>query len=148
MELVMWILVAGAVLVGLLAVIGRTLPVSAGRFHRIPDDAAEADRQEAGGFEAVRRLIVPGAEAMVAVNEVIRATPRTVRLGGSAAAGHLSYVTRSAAFGFPDVTNVWVAGEMLHIAGHLRIGRSDLGVNRVRILAWLEQIEGSVVAAE
>lgn len=92
---------------------------------------------QAGG--AVRRLPAED-ETLEKLDAIIRATPRTVVLAGSIEGARLTYVTRSAVFGFPDYTTVEQAGDMLVIYGRLRFGRSDLGVNAKRIDGWLYQL--------
>ncbi|MHC0052688.1 DUF1499 domain-containing protein [Actibacterium sp. D379-3] len=115
----------------------RLAPHPAARFHKTTEPQDEGDWPAPGGFEAVRAVTGDAQAVLARLDAIIRATPRTRPLAGSVAQGHRSYVTRSALWGFPDTTNVWVADGLLHIHGHLRFGRSDLGVNRVRITGWL-----------
>lgn len=115
----------------------RLAPVRPERWHRVPSAAAQVgDWLAPGGFEAVRQLPKPQA-ALVALDEIISTTPRTQRLEGAPEDGLVTYVTRSAVWGFPDITNLWIEGGRLHIRGHLIYGRSDFGVNRARIEGWL-----------
>ncbi|TMV90150.1 DUF1499 domain-containing protein [Thioclava sp. BHET1] len=93
---------------------------------------------ETGGFQAARTLDDPQAE-MEALDGIIAGTARTTRVRGSAKDGYAAYVTRSALWGFPDVTTVWVDGDSLQIRGHLVFGKSDLGVNKARIEGWLDE---------
>ena len=93
-----------------------------------------------GRFEAVRPLSRPGDEVLDALHAIALDTPRTRLFEGDPADGHVSYVTRSALWGFPDITNAWVESGRLHIRGHLVYGRSDLGVNRARIEGWLARL--------
>lgn len=115
----------------------RLAPVRPERWHRVPSTATQVgDWAEPGGFEAVRQLEKPQA-ALAALDAIIMASPRTTRLEGAPEDGLVTYVTRSALWGFPDITNLWIEGGRLHIRGHLIYGRSDLGVNRARIEGWL-----------
>ncbi len=115
----------------------RLAPVRAERWHRVPSAAAQVgDWAEPGGFEAVRQLPKPQA-TLAELDTIIMASPRTTRLEGAPEDGLITYVTRSALWGFPDITNLWLEGGRLHIRGHLIYGRSDLGVNRARIEGWL-----------
>lgn len=121
----------------------RLAPHEAARFHRAGPALPLGNHASPGGFHAVRPWAAFAGTpqtALARVEEVIRATPRTPRLAGSPTEGHFSYVTRSALWGFPDTTNVWIEGEALHISGHLRFGQSDLGVNRARIEGWLSAL--------
>ena len=74
------------------------------------------------------------------LDALVRDTPRTQVLAGSLAQGMLTYVTRSAFFGFPDYTTVRQRGAHLEIYARLRFGRSDLGVNRARVEQWLSAL--------
>lgn len=47
-------------------------------------------------------------------------------------------VVRSWFWGFPDLIEVWLDGEWVHVRGHLMIGIYDFGTNKKRILAWLD----------
>lgn len=131
-------------LLALIAVSGalyiRVAPMDAEEFHRTYPGNAVGDWPMAGGFEAVRAVEGDPQAALARLDAIIRATPRTKPLAGSVAEGHVSYVTRSAVWGFPDTTNVWLEGELLHIRGHLRFGGSDMGVNRARIEGWLQAL--------
>ncbi|WP_417808064.1 DUF1499 domain-containing protein [Thioclava sp.] len=96
------------------------------------------DYPETGSFQAARTPSDPVA-AMSALDRIIRASARTRQVAGSLEAGHASYVTRSAFWGFPDVTNVWISGDTVQIRGHLVFGSFDLGVNAKRIKGWLDE---------
>lgn len=115
----------------------RLAPLPADRYHRIPTAQHEAgDWPETGGFEAVRQVPDPKAR-LVELDRVIRAEPRTTLLEGSPDEGLITYVTRSALWGFPDITSLWIEGDRIHLRGHLVFGRSDFGVNRARLEGWL-----------
>lgn len=84
------------------------------------------------------------------LKEVIEATPRTTLLAGWLTTEapqriyNASYVTRSAIWGFPDVTSVRVertnSGTIVLMHGRLVYGKHDLGVNEGRIRGWLDQL--------
>jgi uncharacterized protein (DUF1499 family) len=91
---------------------------------------AEADQDLAGG--AVR--VIPGdAATLTALDTAARDLKRTRVLAGSVAEGRITYVTRSAFFGFPDLTTIELVGDNIRLYGRLRFGASDLGVNRARL---------------
>lgn len=74
---------------------------------------------------------------------IAMATPRTVRLAGSAEEGRITWVTRSALMGYPDFTTAQVMeGPGLCIAGRQRFGSEDLGVNAARIGGWAQELLG------
>lgn len=71
------------------------------------------------------------------------ATPRTVRLAGSAEEGRITWVTRSALMGYPDYTTAQVMdGPGLCVAGRQRFGSRDMGVNAERIGGWVQELLG------
>lgn len=116
----------------------RLAPIHADRWHRIPASAHPVgDWPEAGGFEAVRQLPDPQAR-LAELDRIIRASPHTSCLEGAPEEGFVTYVTRSPFWGFPEITNLWIEGDRLHIRGHLVYGRMDLGANAARLRHWLE----------
>lgn len=86
----------------------------------------------------------PPEDVLARLDRVAMAAPRVTRLAGDPASGHVTYVARSAIFGFPDYISVvaWpvAGGARLAIYSRLRYGSSDLGVNRKRIESWLESV--------
>ncbi|MCV3271917.1 DUF1499 domain-containing protein [Roseobacter sinensis] len=131
--MVLWGLI-GAIVAAMAYV--RLAPIDPERWH-LPVEMAE-DADLAGG--AVR--VIPAEEGTLqAVDELMRGLPRTRVLAGSVDAGHVTYVTRSAVFGFPDMTTVELRGNDIRMFGRLRFGASDLGVNRKRL-------EGVIAALE
>lgn len=95
----------------------------------------EQDSTEAGG---AKRVIPADAPRFAALDEIIRATPRTSLVAGSLDEEHLTYATRSALWGFPDYTTIQRVNGQIRIWGRLRFGQSDLAVNAGRIDGWLE----------
>lgn len=80
------------------------------------------------------------AALLAKLDTIALATPRTQRLAGSPAQGRITWVTRSALWGFPDFTTAQVQPDGLYIYARLRFGRSDLGVNAARLKAWAAQL--------
>jgi len=88
---------------------------------------------------------VPAAELARALDAAARAWPRTEPLARSGDGLHLSYVARSRVRGFPDYVSVRVLDRdggtsTLAIYSRARFGSSDLGVNRARVEAWLDDL--------
>ena len=110
----------------------RLAPSDAARWH-VAKEGAE-NRDFAGG--ALR--VVEGD--LAALDAIARAEPRTRVLAGSVEEGMITYVTRSAFWGFPDYTTVWQDGSKLSLYARLRFGRSDLGVNGKRLERWISQL--------
>ncbi len=83
--------------------------------------------------------IVGGDVATLAdrADAAMRGMDRTRLLAGSVADGQMTYITRSLVMGFPDFTSIHVFeqnGEATLAAfARSRFGKSDMGVNQVRI---------------
>lgn len=123
----------------------RLAPSDPARWHRFTSPKAPGLYPGAGSFE-VRRVVVSDPKTVFdLVLHQIEATPRTRLLTGGPEEGFVTYMTRSALWGFPDYTTAYLtrndaqAGGLttLTIHGRLRFGHADLGVNRARIEAWL-----------
>ena len=77
------------------------------------------------------------------LDAIALASPRTVRLAGSAEEGRITWVSRSALMGYPDYTTAQVMeGQGLCIAGRQRFGSEDWGVNAARIGDWVQALLG------
>lgn len=133
--------VALIVFLAVLIVIGlyvRLAPSDPARWHAMPPDMEE------GEFEGgAMRVVEAGPDALVRLNAIALATPRTHVMAGSVESGMITYVTRSRVFGFPDYTTVDLKEGRLMIHARLRFGRSDLGVNAARIDTWLSELTRS-----
>lgn len=129
------VLVAGLAAVIGLAMWVRLAPSDPARWHIAPNNASDRNFDR-----GVIRTIPAGHETLARLDAIIRATPRTAHLAGSLDEGMLTYVTRSALWGFPDYTTITLRDDMLIIHARLRFGRSDTGVNKARVARWLEQL--------
>lgn len=78
------------------------------------------------------------------IDAVARAWPRTRLFAGDPASGHMTYITRTRVWGFPDFTSVAVlpapGGATFAAFARARFGESDFGVNRARLQAWLKAL--------
>ena len=84
--------------------------------------------------------LAPGAAAtdwLAALDAVAMSEPRVERLAGSPATGRITWVQRSAVFGFPDYVTAEADASGRAVWSRARYGRSDLGVNRARVERWL-----------
>ena len=114
----------------------RLAPSDPARWHVDPG-------QVTGGGE--RRSVTldgtPPRETLARLDAIALATPRTTRLAGSPEEGRITWVTRSALFGFPDYTTAATRTEgtatVLTLHARQRFGRNDLGVNGARLDEWL-----------
>lgn len=86
------------------------------------------------------------AAALIArLHAVALGEPRVEVVAGGPEALHVTYVQRSALFGFPDYVSVRVEatddGAALALWSRSRYGYSDMGVNRARLERWLAAID-------
>lgn len=81
------------------------------------------------------------AATLVAFDAVVQGAPRTQVLAGSVDAGHITYISRSKIFGFPDYITVKSTDDGIAILSRLRFGISDTGVNRKRLDDWLRRLD-------
>lgn len=144
---------SGPVLVPVLVavlVLALGLVAAAVYLRAAPDDPARWHRPVAGTADrdfrrGVLRVVPAGpdgaAAALARLDAVIRATARTQVLAGSPAEGRITYVTRSAVWGFPDYTTAEARAGALAIHARARFGRSDLGVNRRRVENWIAALQ-------
>lgn len=120
----------------------RLSPIVADRWHV---DPFEVDPPKDGGVFQRFSSQTGAIATLEAYKAVALATPRTVVLAGTPAKGRMSFVTRSALWGFPDVTTIAVRetseGVEVAIFARLRFGKSDLGVNGKRVTAWRARVE-------
>lgn len=116
------------------------------RWHVDPLTARKPDspnaaliRPEAGDGAAPVYAVTPLALAQ-AIDAVAMAEPRTRRIAGDPQALWLSYVQRTALWGFPDYISVRVVavdgGASYAAFSRARYGYSDLGVNAARLDRW------------
>ncbi len=114
---------------------GATLPPSRGTLVTAEDGGARA------------ALAIPGQDpedVLSRLDRIALATPRTTRLAGSPQEGMITWITRSALFGFPDYTTASARANgpatVLTLHARLRFGRSDFGANAARLRDWLSQL--------
>ena len=82
--------------------------------------------------------IAGGVEALARVASIAAQTPRTTLVAGSVAEGRMTWVTRSAFWGFPDYTTAQVMPDgSLGIWARQRYGQNDHGVNAARLKVWI-----------
>lgn len=130
-------LIFGLIVLGVIVGAGyvRLAPSDVARWHQMPK--AVTDQDLTGG---AMRAIAADDTTFARLDAIIRDTPRTHVLAGALNEGMITYVTRSAVFGFPDYTTLRRADDQLEIYGRLRFGKSDLGVNAARIDGWLMRL--------
>ena len=134
-------LLGGAVVQGLV----RFWPADFARAHRMPSGPETGDGYWVRSTGVSLGLTVQETPAQVLerLDGVIRATPRTKVIAGSVDEGLVTYVTRTAFWGFPDVTTVGAeAGEgatELRLRANAWFAGYDWGVNLRRVQGWMGQ---------
>ena len=88
------------------------------------------------------RVLAADEEMFARVDSAMRELARTRVMTGSLQEQRITYVTRSALWGFPDYTTVQFNDGVLKLYGRLRFGRSDLGVNGERLQRVLRRAKG------
>lgn len=140
-----------ALALGAVAVWVRLAPSDPGRWHVDPLTVTTRGarnsyllRDGEGADGPARRLDLPPAEVAARLATLAAATPRTQGLAGQGA--FVTFVTRSALWGFPDYTSIRIvpdgAGSSVAVFARARFGDSDLGVNRARVEDWLARLSG------
>lgn len=117
------------------AVYVRLAPLNAEDWHVLPDALEPGD-----GRSSAVRVVSDAGETLSRLDTIIRDTSRTTVLAGSVNEGMITYVTRSALWGFPDYTTVAQRDGRIVLYGRARFGKSDLGVNAKRLDGWLSQL--------
>ena len=122
----------------------RLAPSDPARWHVTPAPATTQDctvEQGEGDARATCLLPAKPAGALAALDAIAMATPRTTRLAGSPEEGRITWITRSALWGFPDYITAEGKpdGTQARVTIHarLRFGKSDLGVNAARLREWI-----------
>lgn len=123
-----WLIVLVVFVAGLMAYV-RLAPSDPGRWHRPIEGSDDQDFE--GGVLRLSLLDI------ATIDRIAQNWRRTEVVAGSVAEGRITYVTRSALWGFPDYTTVEARDAGVAIYARLRFGRSDLGVNGKRVTAWL-----------
>jgi uncharacterized protein (DUF1499 family) len=94
-----------------------------------------------------RRYTVSPERLYAAIRRVAVAQPRTSLQVSYDDRLQADFVARSAVFNFPDLIAVQVTPESRLILWSRSVyGRSDLGVNRKRLLAWLGALDADLAA--
>ena len=144
MRILVIIVVLIVVLVVGFALYVRMAPTDAAAWHIDPAQGVSGAGSAAEGQDGSLLFEETPETLLARLDAIAMATPRTERLAGSPEEGRITYITRSALFGFPDYTTVSAeptdTGAKLQIFARLRFGSSDLGVNAERVKSWLSQL--------
>lgn len=133
----------GLAAVLVLAAYIRLAPSDPARWHiALPEQGpADCTLHPSEGAARFSCLLPEAPEtALARLDAIALATPRTTRLAGSPATGRITWITRTALWGFPDYTTaqatVTPQGTRLDLYARLRFGGGDMGVNAARLADW------------
>jgi hypothetical protein len=104
------------------------------------DGAAPGTVLAVKGGAAVRLALPDPAAALARLDAIALASPRTTRLAGSPDEGRITWITRTAVWGFPDYTTAQAEPDGLRLYARQRFGRDDFGVNAARLQDWLKRL--------
>jgi hypothetical protein len=145
MSLFIILAVIGAV-IGLVGYI-RFSPADVLRWHAFPQDVwtdttpwDEVVRRREGATLRLSRVRGDAANLLEKLDLVATSSARTVRFAGDVTSGKITWITRSALWGFPDFTTAEVRPDGLYVYARLRFGSADLGVNFARLSQWMAAI--------
>lgn len=137
------ILVAILLLVLGLALWIRLAPIDPARWHvDIAGEDYEPPPRAAAFCQPADARVSFAAGDLAALDAIAMAWPRTRRLAGSVADGHVTWVTRTRLMAYPDFTTAQVRGDRLCVIARQGIGQEDWGVNTRRLEAWLQALGG------
>ncbi len=157
MPIIAIVLLVAAVVLGLMAYT-RTLDHDVAQWHVDPLVAPKPSTpnsyrigpEETVEFDAIAPVFdVPASELGATFDDVATQDDSVEIVAGSAEDGWVTYVQRSALFAFPDYISVRfidVEGDRstLAVFSRSRIGRSDLGVNKKRVIDWMSEVESAL----
>lgn len=113
----------------------RLAPSDPARWHRMPGEVVTKTLDG-----RAMRVVEAGPEGLARIDAIARRAPRVTVLAGSVEEGMVTYVARSAFWGFPDYITARQVGERLELYSRLRFGRGDFGVNGARLDTWLAEM--------
>ncbi len=142
-----------ASVIGVLAYI-RLAPSSAGVWHVDPLTAKMPKTPNAFilrpgyGKKQVPEFAVSATVLAQKFDAMVMSEPRVSQLAGSVAELWVTYLVRTKWMGYPDYVSVKFVAisenrSTLAIFSRSRFGKSDLGVNRARVLGWLTRLQAA-----
>lgn len=148
-------IIATAVII-LAGIIGyvRLAPVDPASYAAVSSPRPTGEYSGLNSFAAVRQITAPPEDILRVIETIAQATPRTTVDEKGENGDYLAFVTRSAFFGFPDITAVSIippgavdnAGPLLMMDARSVYGTGDLGVNEARVNDWLNALGPLTVA--
>lgn len=129
----------------------RLAPSDPARWHIDPAPPTPLPQGEVVAEPGAARAVLdlgdmPPEQALARLDAIALASARTTRLAGSPQEGRITWITRSAVFGFPDYTTAAAVrtgtSTSVRIYARLRFGSEDFGVNAARLKDWLARFAG------
>lgn len=107
-------------------------------FRDLPENRVQA--VEGGAVLRLPAARAAAADLLARLDAVALDSPRTTRLAGSPDEGRITWITRTAFWGFPDYTTAQAGPDGLRLFARQRFGRDDFGVNAARLQDWLKRL--------
>ena len=118
----------------------RFAPASPAKFHRTLDVSTAGDTEYWEGYLAARQIAGAPETVLSALQDIALGTERTVLFAGSLDEGMLTFQTRTKVLGIPDYTTITIQDDLVVIYARLRFSYYDQGVNKARVLTWLDAL--------
>lgn len=108
-----------------------------------PDDPARwhvvVPQGGAGGAQTYLMSAAP-ADMLARLALLVAETPRATVVAGSVQEGRITWVVRSAFWGFPDYVTAEIWQDGVIVWSRQRYGSNDWGVNALRLKDWVERL--------
>lgn len=141
-----YLALAAIAALGAWAVYVRVAPSDPARWHVSPEvESTWGEVSRKPGSATLRLDSTTGdpVDLLQRLDAIALATPRTIRLAGSVTEGRITWVTRTALWGFPDYTTAEVKPDGLYLYARQRFGSEDQGVNAARLRDWLSRLSSN-----
>lgn len=124
----------------------RLAPVDPAAWHRpiaeVPGEAAAAGPilvpVEKGALAFWPATAAPPEQMLADLAAFAATQPRTRNIAGAVEEGRLTWMQRSAFWGFPDFITAETTATGVRLWSRQRDGRGDFGVNLARLSLWLQ----------
>lgn len=139
-------LILALLLFALIQGVVRLVPLDVAARHKMPEmpEPGTGTWSERDGVHVALDLEASPGELLGRFDALVAKSPRTKQFAGSVNEGLITYVTRSALWGFPDFTTVAAraegSGTRILIHGRMSFPGSDWGTNRARVERWIEAL--------
>ena len=121
----------------------RLTPVDVAPYHVPPAPPAAGESDTINSFTTARTIATPPEDLLRVLRSMAVEQPRTRLVAGSVEDNLMTFETRSALMGYPDMTTVTVTeGDVPLLVVHAQsvYGKGDMGVNKARVRDWLARL--------